>query len=62
MISNCGDTAETVSRISVEEIGKVGLPVQRASLHFFSRKGVHWIAHLKEVYISIQSDLKDSKF
>ena len=26
------------------------------------RKGVHWKSHLEEVYIHIQSDMKDSKF
>ena len=26
------------------------------------RKGVHWTAQLEEIYISIQSDLKDPKF
>ena len=46
MSSNLGDTIETVSEISAEEIGKLGLPVLGASLHYF-QKGVHWIASLE---------------
>ena len=59
--SNFGDTAETVTGISAEEIGKLGLPVPGASLHYF-HKGVHWKAPFEEIYISIQLDFKDSKF
>ena len=32
-ISNFGDITETVTGISTEEIGKLGLPVLRAFLH-----------------------------
>ena len=59
--SNFGDTAETVTGISAEEFGKLGLPVPGASLHFF-RKGVHWTAQIEDIYIYIQSNLKYSKF
>ena len=61
MSSTFWDTTETVSRISAEEIGKLGLPVPTTSSTVF-RKGVHCIACLEEVYISIQSDMKDSNF
>ena len=54
--SNFRDIIEIVSGISAKEIGKLGLP----STIF--RKGVHWTAQLEEIYISIQSNLKDSKF
>ena len=33
--SNFGDITETVTGISAEEIGKLGLPVPEASLHYF---------------------------
>ena len=36
--SKFGDIAEIVSGISAEELGKVGLPVLRASLHFFQKR------------------------
>ena len=36
--STFGDTAETVSGISAEEIGKLGLPVPGASLHCFQKR------------------------
>ena len=26
------------------------------------RKGVHWKTHLENIYLSMKSDLKDSKF
>ena len=39
--SNFGDIIETVTSISAEEIGKIGLPVPGASLHYFQKKGVH---------------------
>ena len=61
-ISNLGNITETVTGISVEEIGKLGLPIPGASLHYFQKKGVHWTTHLEEFYLSIQSDLKYSKF
>ena len=54
--SNFGDIIETVTGISVEEIGKLGLP----STVF--RKGVQWKTHLEYIYLYIQLDLKDSKF
>ena len=59
--SNFRDTIETVSGISVKEIGKLGLPAPGASLHCF-QKGVHWTTLLQEIYLSIQSDMKYSKF
>ena len=61
MAINFRDTIEIVAIISAKEIGKLGLPVPRAFLHCF-QKGVHWTAHIEEVYISIKSNLKDSKF
>ena len=33
--SNFGDITETVSGISVEEIGKLGIPILGASLNWF---------------------------
>ena len=36
--NNFSDTTETVSEISVEEIGKLGLPVSEASLHCFQKR------------------------
>ena len=33
-----GDTAETVTDISAEEFGKLGLPVLGASLHRFQKR------------------------
>ena len=36
--SNFGDTAEIVSDISTEEIGKIGLLVPRSSLHYFQKR------------------------
>ena len=38
MSSNFGDTAETISGISIGEIGKVGLPILGASLHCFQKR------------------------
>ena len=35
--NNCGDIVETVSGISAEEIGKLGLPVPGASLTIFKK-------------------------
>ena len=35
--SNFGDITETVTGISAEEIGKLGLPVTGASLHCFQK-------------------------
>ena len=55
------DITKTVTCISAEEIGKLGIPVPGASLHCF-QKGVHWTDQLEEIYISIKSNLKDSKF
>jgi len=46
-----GDTAEMVSVISAEEIGKLGLLFWELPSTVF-RKGVHWKTHLEEVYIS----------
>ena len=37
-IRNFRDTAETVSDIYAEEIGKLGLPIPGASLHCFQKK------------------------
>ena len=56
-----GDIIEIVTGISGEEIRKLGLPVPGVSLHCF-RKGVHWTAPFEEIYLFIQSYLKDSKF
>ena len=53
---NFRDITETVTGIYAEEIGKLELP----STVF--RKGVHWKNRFEEIYISIQLDLKDSKF
>ena len=36
--SNFGDITETVTGIYVEEIGKLGLPVSGASLHYFQKR------------------------
>ena len=36
--SNFRDTAETVSGISIEEIGKLGLPIPGDSLHYFQKR------------------------
>ena len=36
--SNFGDIIETVMAISAKEIGKLGLPVPRASLHCFHKR------------------------
>ena len=60
-ISNFRDITETVTGIFAEEIGKLGLLVSRASLHCF-QKGVHWIDPFEEIYLSILSNLKESKF
>ena len=57
---NFGDTIEIVSNISTEEIGKLGLPVSGASLHYFQKRST--IFRNEEFYLFIQSDLKDSKF
>ena len=59
---NFRDITETVTCIFAEEIGKLGLPVPGASLHCFQKKGVHWTDPFEEIYLYIQSDLKDSKF
>ena len=37
-ISNLGDITETVTGISAEEIGKLGLHVPGASLHCFQKR------------------------
>ena len=37
--SNFGDITETVTIISAEEIGKLGLPVPKASHHCFQKRG-----------------------
>ena len=55
--SNFRDITETVTQIFAKEIGKLGLPVPGASL-----KIVHWTDPFEEIYLSIQLDLKDSKF
>ena len=58
---NFRDIIETVTGMSAEEIGKLGLPVPGLPSTVF-RKGVHWIDPFEEIYLSIQSDLKYSKF
>ena len=35
---NFEDTAKTISGIYAEEIGKLGLPISRASLHCFQKR------------------------
>ena len=52
---------ETVIGISVEEISKLGLPVPGDSLHCFQKRST-LEGLFEEIYISIQSDLKYSKF
>ena len=60
-IRNFIDIIETVTGISAEEIGKLGLPVPRDPSTVF-RKGVHWTTPFEEIYLLVLSDLKDSKF
>ena len=38
MNSNLGYIIETVLGISAEEIGKIGLPIPGASLHYFQKR------------------------
>ena len=64
-ISNFGYIIEIVTGISAEEIRKLGLPVPTLFREFpftIFRKGVHWTAPFEEIYLFIQSYLKDSKF
>ena len=58
---NFGGSIETVLGISRGEIGKLGFLFRELFFIVF-KKGVHWTAQIEEIYISIQSDLKDSKF
>ena len=48
--SNFEDTAETVSGISIEEIGKLGFPVSGASLHSFQKRSTLDISILRDLY------------
>ena len=54
-------TIEIVSDMYAKEIGKLGFLLWGLPSTVF-RKGVHWTDHLEEIYLSIQSDLKYSKF
>ena len=46
-----GYTAETVSDISVEEIGKLGLPALGASLHFFQKRSTLESSNWRDIYL-----------
>ena len=50
--SNFGDSIETVSVISTEEIGKLGLPIPGASLHCFHKKEyIGQLAFKREIFM-----------
>ena len=48
--SNFRDTAETVWGISGEEIGKLGLPVPRVSLHYFQKRSTLDSSPWRDIY------------
>ena len=50
-ISNFGDITETVTGISVEEIGKLGLPVPGASLHYFQKRSTLDSSIWRDIYV-----------
>ena len=47
---NFGDTAESISGISADKIGKLGLPVLGDSLHCFHKRSTLDISHLRGPY------------
>ena len=47
---NFEDTLETISGISVEEIGKLGLPVSGASLHCFQKRSTLDNSPWRDIY------------
>ena len=55
------DIIETVTCISTEEIGKLGLLVPGASLHCFQKRST-LDTPFEEIYLFVQSNLKYTKF
>ena len=48
---NLGDIIETVTDISADEIGKLGLPVSRASLHCFQKRSTLDSCIWRDIYL-----------